>query len=111
MVHTMTIKAQRIFENEVYRWPGVTRKKQLSRTRYYVNGREFASIDGDFLILSRVTPEDRKILEQDWQAGPEIIGNKTIGFKIKIPFDTDSVIKLLPYVKNSYNHTSTWKGV
>jgi hypothetical protein len=105
----MRTKAIRILEKELYRWPDVKRKVEYGAHNYYVGNKHFASVDADALWLMRVTPEDRVILRDLWGVAEGDVHQ--YGFQTRVPLDENNALKLLPFIKRSYDHTLTWKGV
>ncbi|MDO8650186.1 MAG: hypothetical protein Q7K33_02640 [Candidatus Berkelbacteria bacterium] len=108
----MKTKPIRIIERQIYKWPKVRRQVDGDRTSYYAGPRQFAFIEKDLLVLIRTTPDERKALSAEWGAGPyESAYGKTIGFYLQVPLDETNAEQLLPYIRNSYQHALTWKGV
>jgi hypothetical protein len=101
----------RMLEKELYEWPDVTRTRNGDMANYFVHKRHFASASPEYLILLRLNEEDKQLLRDMWQAEPRVIGGKTIGFELQVPLDERNVTELMAYIRKSYDHALTWKGV
>lgn len=108
----MKAKVIRIIERQIYKWSKVRRQENSGRTSYYAGARQFAFIEKDFLVLVQTTPAERQELSTKWGAVPYYSAyGKKIGFQLQIPLDETNAQHLLPYLRSSYEHALSWKGV
>lgn len=77
---------------------------------YLANRRTFAYIEGDDLMLLRVSPGDKKTLYEEFGGHPYTLGGIEYRLDTTVPLTEDVLAQIWPIIKRSYEHTLTWKG-
>ncbi len=91
------------FEDEVLGWPFVVTKKMFGHHCYQVNGKLFAFLETDGLVLTKLAEADRETLSHQYQTASFKSGRKTIQSWVKLAVKNKSDLdRIMPYVRKSY---------
>jgi hypothetical protein len=101
-----------IFEDLVLKWPHVQTKKMFGCPGYQVNGKLFAFLVTNGLVLTKLTPFDREKLSVQYETIPFQAGNRTVQRWIQVPLETkEDIEKTLPFIQISYTEAKEENNV
>ena len=93
-------------EKEILGWPNVTKKKMYGCPCYKYKNKLFAFLVTDGLVLTKASQQDKINLSKEFSIKPFQAATRTMKGWPQIPVDQASdITKIIPYLKNSYNHT------
>lgn len=91
------------FEKQILCWPRVSTKKMFGCPCYKADGRLFAFLVTDGIVITKLSQPERKTLSHQYQAtffqaGKKVVQN-WLRFQLKNQKELD---KIMPFVKRSY---------
>jgi len=95
-------------EKEILSWPNVTTKKMYGCPCYKYKEKLFAFMVTDGVVLTKVSDQDKTKLSKEFSIKPFKAATRTMKGWPQIPVDeTSDLNKIIPFIKNSYNHSKT----
>jgi TfoX N-terminal domain len=95
-------------EKEILGWPEVTTKKMYGCPCYKYNQKLFAFLVTDGVVLTKTDDRDKEKLAKDFMVKPFQAATRTMKGWLQIPLDeTSDIKKIIPYIKNCYQHAKT----
>lgn len=95
-------------EEEILSWPHVTTKKMYGCPCYKYKDKLFAFIVTDGIVLTKASEQDKMKLSKEFSIKPFQAGTRIMKGWPQIPVDeTSDLMKIIPFIKNSYNHSKT----
>ncbi len=94
-----------IFEKEILSWKGITQKKMFSCPCVKVDGKLFAFLITNGIVLTKLTDDQKQKAIKKFQAGPFKSQNRTMKKWVEIPYkNTIDFVSILPYIHLSYEN-------
>lgn len=106
----VTPAIQAYLEEHLLHWPGVSKRKIFGHDGYYVEGRLFAFIGDDGIVLKPPTEEKATVRALDGAAGwsPDPGANRDKANWIEVPCrDEETVEQLLPHLAHAMTFIRT----
>ena len=95
-------------EKEILSWPNVTTKKMYGCPCYKYKEKLFAFMVTDGVVLTKTSDQDITKLLKEFSIKPFQAATRTMKGWPQIPVDeTSDLNKIIPFIKNSYNHSKT----
>lgn len=100
------------FEEEVLSWDQVDVRTMFGCPSYIVDGRLFAFLVTDGVVITQLRQRDRETLAEDFELAPFQAGERTIErwIEVELP-DPDALGRILPYVRKSYDAVLAMAGL
>ncbi|HEY8293420.1 MAG TPA: TfoX/Sxy family protein, partial [Thermomicrobiales bacterium] len=101
---------QAYVEEHLLHWPGVTKRKIFGHDGYFIEGRLFAFIGDDGIVLKPPADEKAAVRAFDGAGGwsPDPGADRTKANWIEVPCaDEDAVERLLPYLAHAMTFIRT----
>jgi hypothetical protein len=98
-----TKELRETLEKEVFKWPKVTSKRMMGCPCYLANGKMFAGMVTNGIVITKLNCEERKELKKKYPANPFRAGTRTIRKWIHLILEPDDLMKVMPYIKASYD--------
>ena len=93
-------------EKEILSWPDVTTKKMYGCPCYKYKNKLFAFLVTDGVVITKASKQDKINLSKEFSIKPFQAANRTMKGWPQIPVNhTSDITKIIPYLKNSYNHS------
>jgi hypothetical protein len=91
-------------EGEVIRWPNVHSKKMFGSPAYLVEGRIFALLIHEGIVLTRLNERERREITARFPAAHPFVGHgQPIPSWVEVPIERPGDLSsLLPYLRKSY---------
>jgi hypothetical protein len=93
---------RRSFDELVSTWHGVESKLMLGCPSYTVEGRLFAVLVTDAVVLTRVPDEHRERMSRAFEVKPFETDTRTVDKCVRVSDDDEQLERLLPYIETSY---------
>lgn len=91
------------FEKEVMLWPDVTSRRMFGCPAYVADGRLFAFLVTDGVVITQLRKKDKQILAQDNQTEPFKAGERVIERWTKVAIaDPAAIGRIMGFVRKSY---------
>jgi hypothetical protein len=91
------------FEREVLVWPKVETRLMFGCPAYIAEGRLFAFLVNDGIVITQIRKRDRETLSEDFHTEPFTAGEREIARWQKVHLESVKRLRrILPYVKKSY---------
>ena len=81
----------------------VTLKKMFGCPCYLANGKMFAGMVTNGIVITKLSSLEREELEKSRKTKPFVAGDKIIRSWVSIELDPKDVSGIIPYVKKSYD--------
>jgi len=95
-------------EKEILGWPDVTTKKMYGCPCYKYKNKLFAFLVTDGVVLTKASEQDKMKLSKQFLIKPFQAATRTMKGWPQIPVDEVSDLeKIIPFIKNSYDHLKT----
>ena len=93
-------------EKEILNWPDVSTKKMYGCPCYKYKNKLFAFLVTDGVVITKASEQDKINLSKEFSIKPFQAAKRTMKGWPQIPVDDASdITKIIPYLKNSYNHS------
>lgn len=100
-----THKLREKVEKEVLGWPKVSTKKMFGCPCYKRDGKLFASLVTEGIVITHISDEDREKLSRLFQTGPFHAGKRIVDSWLRIPIiNINDIDKIMPFVRKSYKY-------
>ncbi len=97
------VKIRKALENEVLKWPGVTRKEMMGCLCYFRGRRFFAFLVTGAIVLTKLSEEDRTRLSGQVSTKPFEMSGRTSRTWVRVELGNPRDLRpILAYVKKSY---------
>ena len=97
-------------EKEILIWPNVTTKKMYGCPCYKYKEKLFAFMVTDGVVLTKASEQDKMKLSKEFSIKPFQAATRTMKGWPQIAVDETSDLKrIIPFIKNSYNQSKTFK--
>ena len=94
---------QKAFEKEVLLWPQVTTRRMFGCPAYVADGRLFAFLVTEGVVITQLRQKDIETLSQDNETEPFQAGERTIERWTKVFItDPDAIGRIMGFVRKSY---------
>ena len=94
------------FEETVLSWPHVSAKKMFGHHCYKANGKLFAFLVTDGVVITKLAEADRETLSRQFRATSFQSGGRTIRDWVKLSVKNERDLEnIMPYMKRSYEST------
>jgi hypothetical protein len=91
------------FEREVLVWPKVETRSMFGCPAYVVEGKLFAFLVSDGVVITQIRKRDRQTLAEGFHTEPFTAGEREIERWRKVHLESvERLGRVLPYVKKSY---------
>lgn len=95
-------------EKEILSWPDVSTKKMYGCPCYKYNQKLFAFLVTDGVVLTKTSDTDKEKLAKEFKVKPFQAATRTMKGWPQLPLvETSDIKKIIPYIKNSYQHSKT----
>ncbi len=92
-------------EDKVLSWPRVGTRKMYGCPCYRVDGKLFAFLVTNALVVTHMSEENREVVSRKYETGPFRAGNRTIRAWVQISMpDARGLDEILPHVRKSYTY-------
>ncbi len=91
------------FEEEVLRWPQVTEKRMFGCPCYQANGKLFAFLVTNGVVITQPGPSDKEALSRRFHAGPFREGRRVVRGWLRLSVENKRDLgRIMPFVSKSY---------
>ena len=97
-----TRELREALEAKILTWPYVTSKKMMGCPCYLAKGKMFAGLVTRGIVITKLSQEEREILNKKHPVKPFKAGDRTIKSWAHLTIDPDEIEEIMPYVKISY---------
>jgi len=98
-----TKELREALEKEILKWPKVTSRKMMGCPCYLANGKMFAGMVTNGMVITKLNSEERKELKAIHPAKPFVAGTRTLRKWVHIILEPADLMKIIPYIKASYD--------
>lgn len=98
-----TKELREVFENEILSWPRVEFRKMFGCPCYLANGKMFAGMVTNGIIITKLTSLEKEELKKLKKIKPFVVGPKIIKKWVNVDLEPKDLKELMPFVKISYD--------
>ena len=98
-----TKELREAFENAILSWPNVEFRKMFGCPCYLANGKMFAGMVTNGIIITKLTSLEKEELKKLKKIKPFVAGDKIIKTWVNVDLDPKDLKELMPFVKKSYD--------
>ena len=94
-------------EKIILQWPGVTSRKMFGCPAYMVNGRLFAFLISEGIVLTQIRHYERKLLGEDFPVQSFQAGEREIAHWTQVTFtNLHKLPRIMTFVRKSYDEAA-----